>query len=809
MSARMQKNYFDWFIKRPRISGFFVSVLLTVIVCIIAFQRYEMIRNAEKREMYNMLDVVHRNLEQSIKNCYTTALTMALTLNDKGEPRNFDVIGAKLLQTNTIIDAVELVPNGVIRYIYPLTGNEAAMGFDILKSPSHREEALRSLNSGQMYFAGPLELQQGGSGIIGRLPVYHNGQFWGFSAVVIRTEKLYQASGIHSVDESKYYFQLAKVNPVTKKRDYFMADKQNFSDRVSLHKPIPDGGWELYLISRGNNSALWPVLPIVFFGLILAILFGFVLAFLLAKPAEAVRQSEARFEALFNDSPVALWEEDFSAVKKYLAKLGLIGCEPAMALDYFRMHPETVEECLKLVSIINVNDECLKLHQPKTKEELVATNLDAIIGTETRNAFIKQMVAVCMELNQTTMDTRMRDANGNFRELFLQWTVMRGYEETLGRVIISTEDITDRKNAETIVYNSQQRIESLINTIDGVVWESDFDSDNITFVNKKAQEITGYPTEMWLNETDFWTKRIHPDDRTRALREYRDNVRELHQFEFEYRFMKSDGQYMWIRDYVNVIKDSGKPAFVRGIMLDATQEKEAEEKLNESLKLVIEQNKRLQNFSYIVSHNLRSHTSNIQSIAALMESIDSEPERQQMIQMLRVVSGSLNETMTNLNEVVNIQTNISLVSENLNLKQYINSTLAVLSEQIAAKNAQITVSVPPDAEILFNAAYLESILLNLISNAIRYSATDRMPEIAVNWQDEGGKKSLTISDNGIGIDMVKNGDKIFGMYKTFSNNPDSRGIGLFITKNQIDAMGGTISVASELGKGTTFTIRFK
>ncbi|RZJ66153.1 MAG: PAS domain S-box protein [Flavobacterium sp.] len=736
-------------------------------------------------------------------------MTLALTVSDDGKPQNFDEIGAKLLESNTLIDAVELVPNGVITYIYPMSGNGPALGFDILNSPDHRDEAMRSLHSAKMYFAGPLELQQGGSGIIGRLPVYQNGKFWGFSAVVIRTEKLYQVSGIHAIDESRYYFQLAKLNPVTKKREFFLPDSVDLSKSYYASKTIPDGGWELYLISKNKYGPLWPVLPIVFFGLILAVLFGFVLAIVLEKPAEAVRQSEARFEALFNDSPVALWEEDFSKVKTHLGKLGLIGCAPDVALNYFRMHPETVENCLKLVSIINVNDECLKLHTPKTKQELISTNLDAIIGKETRNAFIKQLTAVCMELSQTTMDTRMRDGNGNDRELFLQWTVMRGYEDDLDRVIISTEDITDRKNAEKIIYTSQQRIESLINTIDGVVWESDFTSDNITFVNKKAEEITGYPTRQWLSENDFWTKHLHPDDRAKALRDYKENVKEHNQFEFEYRFMKSDGDYIWVRDYVNVVKENGKPAFVRGIMLDITKEKESEEKLNESLKLVIEQNKRLQNFSYIVSHNLRSHTSNIQSIAALMESMESESERKHMLNMLRTVSGSLNETMTNLNEVVNIQTNISLVSENLNLKQYIDNTLAVLSEQIVTKKAIIDVNVSDDVEILFNAAYLESILLNLVSNAIRYSSAERQPEIDIEWIGKNGVKSLKISDNGIGIDLKKYGDKIFGMYKTFSNNPDSRGIGLFITKNQIDAMGGTISVESEPGKGTNFVITFK
>jgi len=106
-------------------------------------------------------------------------------------------------------------------------------------------------------------------------------------------------------------------------------------------------------------------------------------------------------------------------------------------------------------------------------------------------------------------------------------------------------------------------------------------------------------------------------------------------------------------------------------------------------------------------------------------------------------------------------------------------------------------------------AYLESILLNFISNAIKYSHPERVPILEISAIEEKDQLILIFSDNGIGIDLQRNRDKLFGMYKTFENNPDARGIGLFITKNQIDAMGGRVDVESELGEGTKFSIHFK
>jgi hypothetical protein len=178
-----------------------------------------------------------------------------------------------------------------------------------------------------------------------------------------------------------------------------------------------------------------------------------------------------------------------------------------------------------------------------------------------------------------------------------------------------------------------------------------------------------------------------------------------------------------------------------------------------------------------------------------------------MLGLLKSVSGSLNETMLNLNEVVNIQTNIGLVTEDLNLKKYVLNSLQVLETKIKEKQATVHLNIAAETTVNYNPAYLESILYNLISNAIRYSDPYKELIININLIEEGTTKFLEISDNGIGIDLTRNGNKIFGMYKTFTNHKDSKGIGLFITKNQIEAMGGYITIESELNQGTTFKIK--
>ncbi len=239
-----------------------------------------------------------------------------------------------------------------------------------------------------------------------------------------------------------------------------------------------------------------------------------------------------------------------------------------------------------------------------------------------------------------------------------------------------------------------------------------------------------------------------------------------------------------------------------------TQRKRDNIALNKSLEIVTEQNKRLLNFSYIVSHNLRSHTSNMISLLNFLEREQSEKEKAYLFQHLKKVSGLLNETLHNLNEVVSIQQNLNTTIDKLNLHDYINQTIDVLNKEINSKNAIITNSVSPDCTINYNPAYLESILLNFLSNAIKYASPDRQPEILLEATKTGNTVELYVRDNGLGIDLKKFNDRLFGMYKTFHGNKDARGIGLFITKNQIDAMGGKIEVSSEINKGTTFKISF-
>src|SRR4030095_2840213 len=135
---------------------------------------------------------------------YSLSATQALTLiiDKDGIPRNFDSIAAYILKNNKNIDALELVPRGVIQYIYPLEGNEAVVGYNVLEDSTRSKEAFKAIGKKDLFFAGPLQLRQGGIGVVGRLPVFRQNRFWGFSAVVIKLPTLLKSAGIDTTGES-------------------------------------------------------------------------------------------------------------------------------------------------------------------------------------------------------------------------------------------------------------------------------------------------------------------------------------------------------------------------------------------------------------------------------------------------------------------------------------------------------------------------------------------------------------------------------------------------------------------------------
>lgn len=373
-----------------------------------------------------------------------------------------------------------------------------------------------------------------------------------------------------------------------------------------------------------------------------------------------------------------------------------------------------------------------------------------------------------------------------------------------------TTDVTERKKAARALLQKEERLHFALESSEEGIWDYNFPKKSL-FLSSRFLERFGLAHETSEN-LDFWLNFIHPEDIKMFKVDFLKYLRGKNRiFTTEARIKCFDGSYKWVLYKGKIIAwdRNNLPVRMVGTHADITLRKIRELELEEHIRTVKNQNSRLSNFAYIVSHNLRTHTSNLEILLQFIENAESQEEKDIEFGYLKSISRQLSETIMHLNEVLSIQNKKNLELKNHNLYGYIKKVEDMLNREIKYKNVLLINNVHKELFIDYNSAYLESILYNLLSNSIKYADSTRQPVINIDCYRKDKYRILKISDNGQGMNIEKIGSDLFGMYKTFHGNKDAKGIGLFITKNQVEAMGGKIEVESVLNAGTTFYVYIK
>jgi PAS domain S-box-containing protein len=224
--------------------------------------------------------------------------------------------------------------------------------------------------------------------------------------------------------------------------------------------------------------------------------------------------------------------------------------------------------------------------------------------------------------------------------------------------------------------------------------------------------------------------------------------------------------------------------------------------------LLLKQNKQLENFTQIASHNLRGPVSNLDSLLYLHNEAGSAEEKDFLLTQFATVVSNLEETLNELLQLVEMNHDQKTKTSLVTFESVFSKITGSFEPEIKQVHAEVSANFDKAPQIEYTNVYLESIMQNLLSNALKYRSADRLPKIHFETAFVNGQTILTVSDNGSGMNLNQYGHKLFGFHQTFHSNPDAKGMGLFITKSQIDSMGGEITVESEVGIGTTFNIVF-
>lgn len=219
-------------------------------------------------------------------------------------------------------------------------------------------------------------------------------------------------------------------------------------------------------------------------------------------------------------------------------------------------------------------------------------------------------------------------------------------------------------------------------------------------------------------------------------------------------------------------------------------------------------NQQLLNFAHITSHNLRSPVSNLNSLLWLYKESQTNEEKALLFEKFETVIHNLSETLNELVDALKIQEDTDKKREVLLFEDVFKKVKESMAGKILETEAVVSYNFTKAPTIEYPRLYLESILQNLLSNSLKYKSPNRTPVIHAETLFQNGILTLKFSDNGMGIDLKRHADKLFGLNKTFHKHAEAKGVGLFITKTQVEAMGGSITANSEVGKGSVFTIFF-
>jgi PAS domain S-box-containing protein len=373
-------------------------------------------------------------------------------------------------------------------------------------------------------------------------------------------------------------------------------------------------------------------------------------------------------------------------------------------------------------------------------------------------------------------------------------------------------DITDQKQKELDLVQSRNDIQSILTSLDDLVLE--IDEDGVVqkiWANRPDQLFLPIDQQVGRNIRD-----LLPVGLANAyFQAIGNSLKSGQSFSVEYPSIV-EGDDRWFHARFTAIKNLlTHKRSVSVLVQNITERKKFEQdlvlsksNLETATHELQEQNNQLNEFNQILSHNLRSPVGNIAALISFLNENSTLDEYRDIFKRLKDTSTNLQETLNDLMETIQINRGALAERVPLRFAETIQKVKQDLAGEIISSNARIETDFSAAEEILYSKTYLESIFLNLLSNALKYRSPKRQLIIKLKTERKDDRTILRFSDNGLGIDLKKYGHQLFGLRKTFHEHRDAKGVGLFLTRTQIKAMGGQIHAESVVDQGTTFVIEF-
>lgn len=473
---------------------------------------------------------------------------------------------------------------------------------------------------------------------------------------------------------------------------------------------------------------------------------------------------------------------------------------------------EAEPECVKLVDIngklVEMNKAGLTMLEANSIEEVNSHSLIEFVLPKYQASY-KKMNEQVMEGKESYIEFEAIGLRGTKRWVETNAVPIRDLNGDVTMMLSVTRDISNRKKEE----HHLKLLESVItNTNDSVMIAEaepfDEPGPKIVYVNAAFTKMTGYSSEEVIGKSP----RILQGPKTDKdeLKRMRECMQRWESCEITVINYKKSGEEFWINLSIKPVADAtGWFTHWIAVERDVTERKNNELEREQIIAELSQNNKDLKQFSYVTSHNLRAPIANLLGLTSLIDQYKiSNKSLKQIIDGVRQSALMFDDTVKDLSKVLIIKDQTNIIKEEVSFVVVIENVLKQLSIAMDDHTVKIYYEFSDAPFALFTPSYMESVFLNLFTNAIKYQSPKRKLKIDIVSNVIDGCVILKFKDNGIGIDTEKYKDKLFKLYQRFHDNPDGKGLGLYLVKSQLEALGGSIAVESEVGMGTTFIMKF-
>ena len=402
---------------------------------------------------------------------------------------------------------------------------------------------------------------------------------------------------------------------------------------------------------------------------------------------------------------------------------------------------------------------------------------------------------------------RIQQKKGTF--IWVEGTITNFlHDENINAITMNYRDITERKLGEELLQKSEANLRTIFDntTISYVLSDKRF---RILSFNSSAIYTYSKEFKVRLREGDSLLDYL-PEERKAQSRERFEKALKGEKVNYELSFIQSHGTTNWYNVNMFAVRDDSNNLL--GFIISSeniTDRKMIELERTKMLSDIAQHNKDLEQFAYIISHNLRGPVANILGLSALLEN-SAEMDNltfDKCMAGLTLSVKKLDEVIVDLNYILQTRREIDEKKESVSFSALINDIKTSINDTI--EKEKITINTNFTVNKFFTIkSYLYSVFFNLIYNSIKYRNPAVPTIIDVRSRKVNNKLVLEFRDNGLGIDLDAHGKTIFGLYKKFHKHVEGKGMGLYMVKTQVEILGGKISVASEVNKGTTFILEF-